>query len=92
MTKNKGDLWKFKLTRFGFPKWQCIRRHDIQKIVIKAGGNDGWNIRTIVTLATSAAGYMYPLTMDENVNRWIDGNGPAHQRRFTLTKKYNPFG
>ena len=90
MKRNKGDLWKFKFTSFGIRK--CIHRHDIQKIVIKAGGNDGWNIRTIVTLATSAAGYMYPLTMDENVNRWIDGNGPAHQRRFTLTKKYNSFG
>lgn len=92
MKKNKGDLWKFKLTSFGFPQGHCIRRHDIQNIVIKAGGFDGWNIRTIITLATSAAGRLYPLTMDENVNRWVDGNGPSSQRRFPLTKKYITFG
>ena len=83
MFPNKGDLWVIPIARFGFLR-SCITRGMVQSVTVKPGGNDGWNIKSIVTLVGSGNGE-HVLTEDLNANRWIDGNGPASQKAFPLT-------
>lgn len=87
MVKNKGDLWTISISHFGFQK-KCINRGDVRKVAVMQGGNDGWNIKSIVTMVSTTGGksLYLPLTVDMNINRWIDGNGPDSQRELTLSK------
>ena len=48
MEKNKGDLWEFEMEEFDFPG-NCITISSIKGVAIDEGGNDAWNIDTIVT-------------------------------------------
>ena len=82
-SKNKGDLWKIKLSAFNF-KDTCISRHDIKKLSLLHGGNDGWNIDSIVTFLKVRSNY-YLLSRDFNIFRWLDGNRSIRSRHFDLT-------
>ena len=85
MTKNKGDFFQIPMSKFRFP-FRCIRRSMISKVAITAGGNDGWKIQSIATFVKGMFGRVYPLTVNINAYRWVDGNGPIQNRRFVLTK------
>ena len=85
MTRNKGDFFQIPLYKFRFP-YRCIRRSMINRVAITSGGNDGWNIQSIATFVRGRFGRVYPLTVDINKYRWVDGNGPISHRRFQLTK------
>ena len=76
---NKGDLWELSLSG-----WQCIRLPAIQRVSIVPGGNDGWNIGSIVTLVSDSSNVQL-LTRDFNVNRWIDGDGASSHKKFDLS-------
>ena len=80
---HKGDLWKINFAAFHFP--YCIKIGDIRRISIVAASTDGWNIDSIVTIV-GAGRYYQVMTLNLNVNRWIDGNGPPYQRRYDLTR------
>ena len=81
---NKRDLWKLDLgDSFGFTS--CITINDMEHISILQGGNDGWNIESIVTFAVVDQ-YIWSLTSaDFNVNQWIDGDGANSYKEFTLS-------
>ena len=49
MEKNKGDLWEFEMEEFDFPG-NCITMSSIEGVTIDEGGNDAWNIDTVVTI------------------------------------------
>ena len=79
---NKGDLWTISFrTHLDFTS--CVMKSDIQSIAIKQGGNDDWNIKTIVTFVGSGDDYELATT-DFNVNRWIDSDGDESHRLFEL--------
>ena len=61
----------------------CIRKQDVNKIIIQNGGNDGWKISSIMTVLR-VGNYYTVLTADMGINRWIDGDSNPHQ--ITLTK------
>ena len=84
MVKNGEDLWTIPISSFKF-KETCIRKGDIRKVAVKEGGNDGWNIESIVTMVSTEGGTLSLLTVDRNINRWIDGNGPTKRRELTLS-------
>ena len=84
MTLNKGDFFQVPLYRFRFP-FHCIHRGWINRVAIISGGNDGWNIQSVATFVKVKWGRVYPLTVDINAYRWVDGNGPISHRRFELT-------
>ena len=71
---NKGDLWKFSLSG-------CITLSAITSVSVVENGNDGWNIRSIVTLVRDPTDRIQVLTQNFGVNRWIDGDDvyPAHR-------------
>ena len=79
---NKGDLWTFSFSSFGF---SCIRISDIDRVSIVESANDGWNIETIVTLVSDSSSRLQVLTRDFDVYRWIDGDGAVSHRRFDLS-------
>ena len=79
---NKGDLWSFSFSSFGF---SCVRISDIDRVSIVESANDGWNIETIVTLVSDSSSRLQVLTRDFDVYRWIDGDGAASHRRFDLS-------
>jgi len=81
--RNKGDLWIYDFSQFGFG---CVKIQDIDYVEITEGSNDGWNIASIVTLVEGARGGTQALTADLSVNRWVDGNGEPSERYFKLTK------
>ena len=86
MYPNKGDLWKLDIESFHFSKF-CITKEDIRGVTIEQGGNDGWNIESIMTVLHSQTWLQQPyemITANMHVNRWIDGNGPASQRKYEL--------
>ena len=85
MQNNKGDLWVYPLTEFGFST-NCMQFTDIQGAAILAGGNDGWNIESIATIVGDGKNRYGLLTADFNVNRWIDGDESSSQKHFTLTR------
>jgi len=47
-TRYKGDKWSIRLSDFGFSD-KCILRGDIVNLALLAGGDDGWNIESVVT-------------------------------------------
>ena len=83
MLENKGDLWEYSLSSFGFPD-SCIRISEIQSVSIIERSDDGWNIASVVTLVRDSHNNVGVLTEDFNVNRWIDGNDHHTHRRFEL--------
>ena len=82
-SKSKGDLWKIKLSTFKF-KDTCISKSDIKKLSLLHGGNDGWNIDSIVTFLKVRSKYCL-LSRDFNIFRWLDGNRSIRSRHFDLT-------
>jgi hypothetical protein len=72
---NKGDLWDFLFSSFGFSE-SCIKISEIERVSIVQSGteSDNWNIETIVTLVGDLSNNYQVLTHDFVVNRWIDGN------------------
>ena len=81
---NKGDVWIFSFSDdFNFSK--CIRKPDIEGITLKPGGNDGWNVESVITFAYDADGDFHLATRDINIYRTIDGNGSPDQRSIDLT-------
>lgn len=84
MLAHKGDLWELNFADFHFT-YSCIRITEIRRVSILEGGNDGWNIDSIVTLVKDSSGGIQVLTQDLDVNRWIDGNSHHSYRRFELT-------
>ena len=80
---HKGDIWTYEMSTF-FPR-RCVRIGDINEVAVSYGGNDGWNIETIVTLVKDSDDKYQLLTGDFSVNRWIDGDGAVQHRRFMLT-------
>ena len=58
-------------------------------MTIEEGGNNGWNIDSIVTYGCIDGLGCSPLTQDFDVFRWVDGDArvnPEEIRRFPLTK------
>lgn len=84
MLSNKGDLWTLKISAFHFKTDSCIRKKDIGEIIVHNGGNDGWNIESILTILHSANTFEV-ITANMHVNRWVDGNGSVQQRQYALT-------
>ncbi len=82
--RNKGDMWTYKFSDFGFP-YSCIKIGDIKSIAIDAHSPDGWNIESITTLVKDTEGGYALLTSDLGVNRWVDTGKHKH---FELTR-YN---
>ena len=81
--ENKGDLWKLTFDddlRFT----QCVTLQNLDHIAIEAGGNDGWNIDSIVTYVGAPGHGFRDATIDFNVFRWVDGDGEFSHRRFML--------
>ena len=84
MVGNKGDLLVIPFSKFGFKS--CVKKGNIESVVVTPGGKDGWNIQSIVTMVSKSDSEKQLLTSDLGVNRWIDGNGPITQKQFPLTK------
>ena len=71
--KNKGDLWKLSISSIFKGRRSCVRKGDIDKVVLRNGGNDGWKIESLVTVL-GYRGYYTVLTADIGFNKAIDGN------------------
>lgn len=82
-TRYKGDKWSIRLSDFGFSD-KCILRGDIVNLALLAGGDDGWNIESVVTYLKHDS-YYRELSRDFEVYRWLDGNNGPFQARFDLT-------
>ena len=82
--RHKGDLWTFSFSDFHFND-PCITLSEIRSVAITDSGNDGWHIKSIVTLVTDFNGGAQLLTHNMNANRWVDGNGHSSRRRFQLS-------
>ena len=81
--EHMGDLWK--LTFDGDLHFtRCVTLANLDHIAIEAGGNDGWNIDSIVTYVGAPGRGFRDASIDFNVFRWIDGNGAFSHRRFML--------
>ena len=77
----KGDLWKLDLnTHFGVPSGRCIRKSDIRSVAIEEDGNDGWLIDSVVTVIKKQRDDEETLTIDLDVEQWIDGDGNPSQQ------------
>ena len=85
MLPNKGDLWSININSFGFSN-KCIVKKDISEVIIEAGGNDGVNIESIMTMLHGGQIFGEVLTANWHVNRWIDGDGINSRRKYRLTK------
>ena len=83
MAKNKGDLWSLPIYNFHFGR--CITKNAISHVIIEAEGNDGWKIRSIMTVLEYDGYNNYDiLSVDFNVNRWIDRDDDPNHKRFPL--------
>ena len=84
--KEVGDLWRLSIeSDFGFTS--CITLYDIQSISIVAASNDAWSIGSIDTFAASSCDCWESLSVDHNVDQWIDGNGDDKHLEFPLCLK-----
>ena len=80
----KGDLWKLHLKNyFGFSG--CITAKDIEGITIMHGGNDGWNIDSIVTFLVVDQYYWQLSSVDLDVKQWIDGDESTSHEMYQLS-------
>ena len=82
--RDKGDLWKLSILGF-FELTGCIGRRNITGIAIVEGSNDGWNIDSVVTYAVYAHRRYRLLSVDFDVNKWIDGDTTERNKRLQLT-------
>ena len=81
---HKGDLWKLNIeTYFGLSG--CINKHDIEGIAILAGGNDGWDIDSIVTYVAVNEHNWELSSVDLDADRWVDGDSSDTFKRFDLS-------
>ena len=80
---NKGDLWGFSLPN-------CITLHEITGVSVVANGDDGWNIKSIVTWVQDSNITIQLLMEDFDVYRWVDGDDNSDHLcfRLTLSKSY----
>ena len=85
--KNKGDLWKLSISSIFKGRRSCVRKGDIDKVVLRNGGNDGWKIESLATVL-GYRGYYTVLTADIGFNKVIDGNGKPSTHEITLTNVY----
>ena len=82
---NRGDLWKFPMTRFHFTN-SCITIGEISRVYIVERSDDDWIIDSIVTMAKDADGGVQILTQNLDVYRLVDGDGRYPPNwRFELT-------
>ena len=79
----KGDLWRVDISNFKFTD-TCVTKGDVSKITLEETGNDGWLVDSIVTFLRSDGAFIL-LSVDIDVNRWIDGNGGTELEQFSLT-------
>jgi hypothetical protein len=71
---NKGDMWDFVFSSFGFHE-SCMKILEIERVSIFQSG----------TLVGDLSNNYQVLTHDFNVNHWIDGNSAdSEHRRFDL--------
>ena len=82
---NKGDLWNFSLP-------SCTTLHEITGVSVVANGDDGWNIKSIVTWVQDANNMTQLLTEDFDVYRWVDGDDNLDYLRFRLTLSKDDIG
>ena len=83
MARNKAGIWNFDISDFKFDT--CISKlSQISEVTIVNGGNDGWNIASVVTMV-GAGKTLNVLSSDIYVNRWIDGNEGVSRLQFPLT-------
>ncbi len=88
MKLGKGDMWVYPISSFGFPSgypFDCLTSWDIYSVKIRAYSIDGWKIGSIVTFVASNS-HVEPLTIDLDVNRWIDYNSKPEYKVFELTR------
>ena len=87
MLENKGDLWKIPISSVSKLGKKCMKKEEINKIVIHNGGNDGWLIESVVTVLR-AGRYYTVLTANIGMNYGIDGdlNLKPSSHQITLTK------
>ena len=83
LIQDKGVLWKLPLSGFRFTD-DCIERSDITLLALVEGGDDAWNIETIVTFITDGSTFLL-LSEDFDVYQSLDGNSGAQYKRFELT-------
>ena len=79
----KGDLWRIDISKFEFAD-TCVTKGDVSTITLKETGTDGWLVDSIVTFLRSDDAFIL-LSVDIDVNRWIDGNGGTELEQFSLT-------
>lgn len=85
--KHKGDLWKLNL-RSQFRISGCVKPANVNYIAIEEGGNDAWNIESIVTVFHYSQYNNELATADFDIYQWIDGDGSDSHRHYELTKMY----
>ena len=84
--RRKGDLWKIRIVDLGF-RAQCVTADDISSVAMLNGGNDGWNIQSIVVaVSVPDSPPLQLLTVDMDINSWLDGNSVYEERKVVLTK------
>ena len=86
-SKGKGDLWKLNLQNHFHTGTACIRKNEITSAAIEEGGTDGWRIDSVVS-AVKAGGSFEVLTLDMEVNQWIDRDGNSQQQPGVVRKFY----
>ena len=87
--QNKGDLYTFPIQSFDFSS-SCTKRGEISRVVIRNGGSNGWNVKSVVTMIENNApsgriGEYFLLTADFDIYRWIDGYGEPDHAQIDLT-------
>ena len=80
-----GDMWQIQISDFGFSGSTCVTYDSINRVTIRAGGNDGWQIDSIMTVLDTDGVYK-ALTLDFRVRQWIDGDDKVSYLSFDLTK------
>ena len=81
MYPNKGDIWKYSIS--SLLDTTCISKGDIRSIAIHNGGNDGWNIESVMTVLRGS-NYYAIVSADMDIYRWIDGDGSNYERQLDL--------
>ena len=66
---------------------KCVDIMDIDQVSLIAGGNDGWYIASISTYAKTSTSRYIPLTKNDNLYKWLDGNNlyPYDAKKIVLT-------
>ena len=55
---------------------KCVKKSDIQMVMLVAGGRDGWYATSITTKVKTASGPYEVLTEDDPFNKWLDSDEP----------------